>query len=73
MRTPQEIVQSMIDAGYTQTEIEAKTGVKQATISRILNGKHLDPRSSTVDKLRRLKVRSSSRAHAAPVTPEQEG
>lgn len=69
MQTARELVQALIDAGYTQTEIEAKTGVKQATISRILSGKHADPRSSTVAKLRQMKVRPSRRKNQTPAEP----
>lgn len=56
MPTPREHLRALIDAGITQTEIEAKSGVRQATISRILSGSVKDPLSSTVEKLRRVKV-----------------
>lgn len=46
-----DIIQSLLSAGDTQAEIEKGSGVSQATISRILNGEHQDPKSSTVNKL----------------------
>lgn len=49
--TPKEIVQELLEKGETQLSIEAGSGVSQATISRILNGKADDCRTSTVEKL----------------------
>lgn len=56
-------VQRLIDSGYTQVEIEEKTGVPQATVSRILSG--ADPRYSTVEKLLKLKPKAKRRKPAA--------
>lgn len=71
MQTPREIVQAAIDAGWTQSKIAAESGVPQATISRILSGEHNDPRFSTVEKLRAIKVKKPRRkaASAAPAEP----
>jgi predicted transcriptional regulator len=54
MRTPQQIVQALFDLGLSQPDIEKKTGISQATVSRIHTGKSSDPRSSTVSKLEQL-------------------
>lgn len=51
MKTPQQIVQALLDAGETQLSIERATGISQATVSRIAAGIAKDPRSSTVNKL----------------------
>ena len=60
-------LQSLIDAGYTQTKIASLSDVPQATISRILSS-DVDPLSSTVEKLRKVKMpRRKSRATAEPV------
>lgn len=48
---PREIIKALLAAGDTQADIEKGTGISQATISRILNGEHQDPKSSTVNKL----------------------
>lgn len=65
-------VQRLIDSGYTQVEIEEKTGVPQATVSRILSG--ADPRYSTVEKLLKLKPKAKRRktttAQAREPAPE---
>jgi predicted transcriptional regulator len=52
MKTPQQIVQALLDAGETQLSIERATGISQATVSRIAAGIAKDPRSSTVNKLK---------------------
>ncbi|QKS60868.1 helix-turn-helix domain-containing protein [Cupriavidus gilardii] len=63
MPTPREHLQALIDAGVSQSEIGRKSGVRQATISRILSGDVKDPLSSTVEKLRRVRVpRQKARA-----------
>ena len=46
--TPQEMVKSLIDSGYTQNQIAEIAGVKQSSISRLLTGVHSVPRFSTV-------------------------
>ncbi|MFK3717674.1 helix-turn-helix domain-containing protein, partial [Escherichia coli] len=38
--TPQEMVKSLIDSGYTQNQIAEIAGVKQSSISRLLTGVH---------------------------------
>lgn len=48
---PREIIARLIEAGDTQKDIEAGSGVPQATISRILSGAHSSPRWDTVSKL----------------------
>lgn len=45
------LLDRLIDSGETQTSISAATGVPQATISRILAGKHGDPLTSTTRKI----------------------
>lgn len=57
MYTAQNYVKKIIKAGHTQTYISNKTGVTQSTISRILNGEHQDPKSSTFLALRKLAER----------------
>lgn len=48
---PSKLISDLLKAGDTQADIEAGTGIRQATISRILTGAIKDPRSSTVSKL----------------------
>jgi len=50
--SPQSLVMALFAAGDTQQVIADKTGISQATISRIADGTHTDPRSSTVDRIR---------------------
>lgn len=50
-KTPQEIVKALIDAGFTQMQIQEHTGVRQSILSRLLSGKHKDPRMSTIRAL----------------------
>ncbi|HBC7512216.1 TPA: transcriptional regulator [Escherichia coli] len=52
--TPQEMVKSLIDSGYTQNQIAEIAGVKQSSISRPLTGVHSDPRFSTVRAIEKL-------------------
>ncbi|EKY2755705.1 transcriptional regulator [Escherichia coli] len=52
--TPQEMVKSLIDSGYTQNQIAEIAGVKQSSISRLLTGGHSDPRFSTVRAIEKL-------------------
>ncbi len=40
--------------GLTQTEIAARAGLTQPTVSRLLGGRHADPRASTVQAIERL-------------------
>lgn len=51
LRPPQEIVKSLVEAGYSQAVIAERAGVTQPTISRILSGDHADPKSSVLSKL----------------------
>ncbi|WP_179038253.1 helix-turn-helix transcriptional regulator [Limnobaculum xujianqingii] len=52
--TPQEMVKSLVDAGYTQHQIAENIGVQQSSVSRMLTGVHTDPRFSTVRALEEL-------------------
>ena len=52
--TPKDMVQHLIDAGYTQSQIAEATGVAQSSICRLLTGVHTDPRISTVRALENL-------------------
>lgn len=52
LETPQELVKSLVCAGYSQQVIAERAGVKQPTISRILSGDHTDPKSSVLIKLK---------------------
>ncbi|WP_318605620.1 helix-turn-helix transcriptional regulator [Enterobacter hormaechei] len=52
--TPKDMVQSLIDAGYTQSQIAEATGVAQSSICRLLTGVHTDPRISTVRALENM-------------------
>ena len=60
MLAPQIVVESLIALGFTQQDIEDSTGVSQATISRILNGFHRDPRFSTTEKLNRMFIEAKA-------------
>ena len=51
---PDELVCTLIRAGWSQEEIAAATDVSQPTICRIYSGRHKDPRYSVVEKLRQL-------------------
>ena len=46
-----DLLDRLIAAGESQAEIARQTGVPQATISRILSGKHGDPLTSTTRKI----------------------
>lgn len=62
MLAPQRVVESLISLGFTQQDIEDSTGVSQATISRILNGFHKDPRFSTTSKLNQMLSEAEAKA-----------
>lgn len=49
--TPQEIIIALNGLGLTQTDIKNRTGVSQASLSRIYSGRNSDPRLSVVRKL----------------------
>lgn len=51
MRTPKEIVDQALAAGFSQSFLQQETGISQPTISRIKSGAHADPKSSTFAKL----------------------
>lgn len=51
---PDELVVALIRAGWSQESIATSVEATQPTISRILSGKHKDPRYSIVKKLRNL-------------------
>jgi predicted transcriptional regulator len=52
--TPQEIVIALSELGLTQTDIKERTGISQASLSRIYSGKNGDPRLSVVRMLEAL-------------------
>ncbi|ENC2022850.1 transcriptional regulator [Escherichia albertii] len=52
--TPKEIIASLNDTGLTQVDIKNRTGISQASISRIASGKNRDPRFSVVRALEAL-------------------
>lgn len=54
--TPKEIVQNLISSGLTQLEIRSRTGISQASISRIVSGKNSDPRLSVIRALENLLI-----------------
>ncbi len=51
---PDELVSTLIRAGWSQGEIADAIDATQPTVSRILSGRHKDPRYSVVEKLRHL-------------------
>ena len=51
---PDELVCTLIRAGWSQGEIADAIDATQPTVSRILSGRHKDPRYSVVEKLRHL-------------------
>lgn len=65
MLPPKSLVETLLSMGLTQKQIEEETGVSQATISRILNGNHKDPRYSTISKLSRLREQKATAVLAA--------
>lgn len=60
--TPKELVQKIVDEGFSQTDISLGTGISQPTISRILSGAHKDPKNSVVEKLRSFASKNLSEA-----------
>ncbi|MHA3258798.1 helix-turn-helix domain-containing protein [Yersinia pseudotuberculosis] len=60
--TPQEMVKSLIHAGYTQSQIAKEVGVKQSSVSRLLTGVHTDPRFSTVRALEVFLLKTKERS-----------
>lgn len=51
---PDELVRALLRAKWAQDDIAAAVEVSQATISRMLSGRHKSPRYEVVDKLREL-------------------
>lgn len=51
---PDELVRNLLRSGLSQETIAGALNVTQPTVSRILSGKHKDPRYSVVEKLRAL-------------------
>lgn len=47
MKHPQNMLSDLCLLGFTQADISMETGIPQATISRILNGVHADPKFSS--------------------------
>ncbi|HCM5144768.1 helix-turn-helix transcriptional regulator [Klebsiella aerogenes] len=52
--TPQEIIVALNQLGLTQTVIKERTGISQASLSRIYSGRNGDPRLSVVRALESL-------------------
>ncbi|ELE1935904.1 transcriptional regulator [Salmonella enterica] len=52
--TPQEIIIALNELGLTQTAIKDRTGISQASLSRIYAGRNGDPRLSVVRSLEAL-------------------
>lgn len=69
MSSVQEHLKKLIAVGVTQLEIQEKTGVSQATISRILSGDHSDPRMSTAQKIMSFRVPRRKPGAAVQITP----
>lgn len=56
-KKPDELVRTILRAGWSQEQVATSVNVTQATISRILSGQHKDPRYSVVEKLRELAIK----------------
>lgn len=59
--TASEIIKRLLDNGFSQMEIERRTGIPQGIVSRIYHGKHKDPRTSTTRKLEDLLIESQKK------------
>ncbi|EKS9794851.1 MULTISPECIES: Cro/Cl family transcriptional regulator [Burkholderia] len=55
-QTPEQLVRSLMKAGWSQLKIAATIETTQPTVCRILNGQHKDPRYSLVERLRRAVI-----------------
>jgi predicted transcriptional regulator len=53
-QSPEQLILTLIRAGWTQEQIAAAADISQPTVCRIYSGKRADPRYSVVEKLRRL-------------------
>jgi predicted transcriptional regulator len=69
LETPQALVKELIDAGYSQTVIGDRAGVKQPTISRILSGEHTDTKSSVLIKLKEFADEVRNQQETSPEIP----
>ncbi len=61
--SPAQLVRALMGAQWSQQRIADEVGVTQPSISRILSGRHHDPRHSLVERLREL-VRDVERERA---------
>ncbi|PHM39290.1 transcriptional regulator [Xenorhabdus mauleonii] len=52
----QEMLQKLVESGYTQAQLSELTGVSQSSLSRILTGVSIDPRMSTASAISNLYV-----------------
>ena len=66
-KTPKEIIQSLVNIGYTQQEIAQKSDLTQATISRLLSGSHQTARLATYQKLVQLEIDNGNKSNNAAV------
>lgn len=55
-KSPQEMLEALTSGGYTQIQIQKLTGVRQSILSRILSGKHKDPRNSNARAIEKLYI-----------------
>ncbi|HAT3920667.1 TPA: transcriptional regulator [Kluyvera ascorbata] len=62
--TPQEIIVALNGLGLTQTDIKDRTGISQASLSRIYSGKNCDPRLSVVRLLEDLYLEVTEKCKA---------
>jgi transcriptional regulator with XRE-family HTH domain len=53
-QNPEQLIRTLLRAGWSQESIADSIGATQPTVSRILSGVHKDPRYSVVENLRRL-------------------
>ena len=58
--THKQLVEYLMSVGYSQTQISEFAGCSQATISRLLSGRHADTRTAIRNKLDEMKVRYQS-------------
>lgn len=66
-KTPKEIIQSLVNIGYTQQEIAQKSDLTQATISRLLSGSHQTARLATYKKLVQLEIDNGDKSDNAAI------
>lgn len=53
-KSAKQIAEAIVKSGINATELAKMVKVNPSTISRILSGSHTDPRSSTMDAMRKL-------------------